>query len=71
MLISRCLLSSQRLMVLLPLVLALSLGLAACSDVSPAFGQYYKGRTLHLNVVTLDRTPELLYFTVYPDQVTH
>ncbi len=55
------LLSSQRLIVLLPLVLALSLGIAACSNVSPAFGQYWKGRVLHLNVVTLERTPELLY----------
>ncbi len=57
----RRLLSSQRLIVLLPLVLALSLSFAACSNVSPAFGQYYKGRVLHLNVVTLDRAPELLY----------
>ncbi len=55
------LLISRRLIVLLPLVLALSLSFAACSNVSPAFGQYYKGRVLHLNVVTLDRAPELLY----------
>ncbi len=61
LLISRRRLSSQRLIVLLPLVLALSLSFAACSSVSPAFGQYYKGRVLHLNVVTLDRAPELLY----------
>jgi len=61
LLFSRRLLSSQRLIVLLPLVLALSLSFAACSNVSPAFGQYYKGRVLHLNVVTLDRAPELLY----------
>ncbi len=59
--ISRRLLSSQRLTVLIPLLLALSLSFAACSDVSPAFGQYFKGRVLHLNVVTLDRAPELLY----------
>ncbi len=55
----------RRLMFLLPLLLMLSLAvsisLAACSDVSPAFGQYYKGRVLHLNVVKLERTPELLY----------
>ena len=61
LLFSRRLLSSQRLIVLLPLVLALSLSFAACTNVSPAFGQYYKGRVLHLNVVTLDRAPELLY----------
>jgi len=54
-------LTFRRPIVLLPLVLALSLSFAACSDVSPAFGQYYKGRVLHLNLVTLERTPELLY----------
>ncbi len=61
LLISRRLLSAQRLTVLIPLIVALSLSFAACSDVSPAFGQYHKGRVLHLNVVTLDRAPELLY----------
>jgi hypothetical protein len=59
--------TSRRLLVFLPLVLALSLALtisfAACSDVSPAFGQYYKGRTLHLSVVKLERAPELLYLS--------
>ena len=54
-------LTSRRLMVFLPLVLALSLSFAACSDVSPAFGQYHKGRTLHLNVVKLERASEFLY----------
>ena len=61
------LLTSRRGVVLLPLILALSLALsmsfAACSDVSPAFGQYYKGRTLHLSVVKLERAPELLYLS--------
>ena len=57
----RRLVTSPRLIVILPLILGLSLSLAACSDVSPAFGQYYKGRILHLNVVTLERAPELLY----------
>ena len=54
-------LTSRRLILVLPLVLAFSLSIAACSDVSPAFGQYYKGRILHLSVVKLDRAPELLY----------
>ncbi len=62
---SRHRLTSRRLMVFLPLLLvlslALSLSLAACSDVSPAFGRYYKGRVFHLNLVSLERTPELLY----------
>ncbi len=35
--------------------------LAACADVSPAIGKYYTGRTLHLNVVAIERTPELIY----------
>ena len=62
---SRHRLTSRRLIVFLPLLLvlslALSLSLAACSDVSPAFGRYYKGRVFHLNLVSLERTPELLY----------
>ena len=74
LLTSRPLLTSSRPAVFLPLLLALCLALSisfvACSDVSPAFGQYYKGRTLHLNVVTLDRAAELLYFTVDTAQVT-
>ena len=65
LLTSRRLLTPPHLIVFLPLLLALSLalsmGLAACSDVSPAFGQYHMGRVLHLNVITLDRAPELLY----------
>ena len=63
LLTSQHLLTPRRLVLLLPLVLALSLSFAACSDVSPAFGQYYKGRTLHLNVVKLERAPELLYLS--------
>ena len=55
------LLAARRLVVFLPLVLALTMSFAACSDVSPAFGQYYKGRTLHVSVVKLERAPELLY----------
>ena len=41
--------------------------MAACTGVSPAFGQYYQGRTLVINVVTIDRVPELRYTTI-PDQ---
>ncbi len=63
LLTSRPLLTSSRPAVFLPLLLALSISFVACSDVSPAFGQYYKGRTLHLNVVKLERTPELLYLS--------
>ncbi len=42
------------------LTLAL-MALVACEDVSPALGKYYKGRTLHLSVVTMERAPELRY----------
>jgi hypothetical protein len=44
---------------------------AACSEASPAFGKYYRGKTLDLNVVTLERLPELRYVTVDSNQVTH
>ena len=54
-------LASRRFILALLLGMALSLSIAACSDVSPAFGQYHMGRILHLNVVKLDRAPELLY----------
>ena len=38
----------------------------ACTSESSTFGQYYKGRTLHVSVVSLDRTPELRYSTIDP-----
>lgn len=44
---------------------------AACSEASPAFGKYHRGRTLDLNVVSLERLPELRYATVDSNQVTH
>ena len=44
-----------------PLFLVLMLGFSACTDASPAFGQYFRGRTLDISLVTLERTPELLY----------
>ncbi len=47
-----------------PLVLLIVLVLGACSEASPVFGQYFRGRVLDLSVVTLERTPELLYSTV-------
>ena len=36
---------------------------------SPNFGQYFKGRTLHLNLVSLERLPELRYSTINPNGV--
>ena len=45
---------------LLPMVLL------ACTSESSAFGQYFKGRTLHVSVVSLERLPELHYSTIDP-----
>lgn len=42
-------------------VLGLVLLAAACAEVSPAVGKYYVGRTLHVSVAAMERTPELLY----------
>ena len=42
---------------LLPAVLAL----AACAEVSPAYGQYFQGRTLVVSVVNIERVAELRY----------
>ena len=49
------------------IVLLAVLGMAACSGVSPAFGQYYQGRTLVINLVNIDRVPELRYTTISDD----
>jgi hypothetical protein len=48
-------------MVLWGLTVLAALGMAACSEVSSSYGQYYKGRTLTLSVATIDRLPELRY----------
>ncbi len=45
------------------------LALAACSETSSAIGRYHQGRTLHLNVMSMDRVPELRYSTIDPEQV--
>lgn len=37
---------------------------AACSEASSSFGRYYRGRTLDISVVTIERVPELRYSTV-------
>ena len=36
---------------------------SACSEASSNFGRYFRGRTLDLNVVALERMPELRYAT--------
>jgi plastocyanin len=45
------------------------LALAACSDTSSALGKYHQGRTLHINVMSMDRVPELRYSTIDPEKV--
>ena len=45
-------------------VLVILVGLVACTETSPNFGKYYRGKTLDVNIVKLERLPELLYSTV-------
>ena len=58
----------QRLILWATVVVAV-LTLAACSDNSSNLGRYFAGRTLHLNVVSIERVPELRYATVDPQEV--
>ncbi len=50
--------------------LFLVLALGACSDVSPAFNKFYRGRTLDLSVVTIERVSQLRYATIDQELVT-
>jgi len=59
----------NRKLILLTIVLLAVLTLAACSSRSSNFGKYFKGRTLHINVLTIETTPELRYATIDPEQV--
>ena len=58
----------QRLILWATVVVAV-LTLAACSDNSSNLGKYFAGRTLHLNVVSIERVPELRYATIDPQEV--
>ncbi|MCI0782325.1 MAG: hypothetical protein J4N93_13610, partial [Chloroflexi bacterium] len=51
-------------------VLLMALATTACTEVSPAFGQYYQGRTLTVSVVSIDRMSELRYSSGLPGQQT-
>ena len=42
--------------------------LAACSEDSSNLGKYFRGRTLHLNVVSIQGVPEIRYATIDPQQ---
>jgi hypothetical protein len=59
------------LAVILPVLFSLLLTASACSEASPAFGKYFRGRTLDLNVVALERLPELRYATIDANQAKH
>ena len=51
----------KRKTLLLALVSMAILALSGCSDASPAFGQFFSGRTLVISVVGIDRMSELRY----------
>ena len=45
------------------------LTLAACSDDSSSLGKYFSGRTLVVNLVSIEAVPEIRYATINPQQV--
>jgi hypothetical protein len=61
----------QKVLVGFPTFLLLLLALGACSETSSAFNQYYRGRTLDISIVTMERMPELRYRTVDSQQQVH
>ena len=40
-------------------------------EPTKVFGQYFRGRTLDINIVSLERVDQLRYATIDPDQVEH
>ena len=50
-------------LILMPFVMA------ACSSASSSLGQYHEGRILLLNVLEMERTDELIYSTIDPEDV--
>ncbi|MCH8831598.1 MAG: hypothetical protein IID00_02485 [Chloroflexi bacterium] len=59
----------KRKTLFLALVSLAILALSGCSDASPAFGQFFSGRTLVISVVGIDRMSELRYTAVIEDDV--
>ena len=53
--------TGKRQSLFLTLVSLAILALVGCSDASPAFGQFFSGRTLVISVVGIERVPELRY----------
>lgn len=58
-----------RVILLLNIVVLALLALAACADSSSNLGRYVTGRTLTINVVSVERAPELRYATIDPNEV--
>lgn len=58
----------KRQSLFLTLVSLAILALAGCSEASPAFGQFFSGRTLVISVVGIDRVPELRYTVTTEEQ---
>lgn len=57
--------AKRSLLTFFPALLALALLMGACAEASSAFNKYYRGKTLDIAVVTLERTPELRYRVNY------
>ena len=54
---------------IIPVILLLLMASAACSEASPSFGKYFRGRTLDLNVVSLERVSVLRYSLIDSERV--
>ena len=62
-------LGGKRQTLLLALVSLAILALSGCSEASPAFGQFFSGRTLVISVVGIDRMSELRYTAAIEEDV--
>ena len=60
--------ASKHLVVWLLLIL-MPILIGACGNVSSSLGQYHEGRILRLNILEIDRTDELRYSTIDPEDV--
>ena len=57
----------QRLLIVSALPLLFLSALEACSETSPNIGRYFRGRTLDISIVSVDRALELRYAHIGPD----
>ena len=62
-------LKSRKRLFFLAAAMVAFLALAACSDSYSNLNKFYQGRTLHINVVKIERVPEVRYATIDPEQV--